>query len=155
MLAIKKSGLVIGVFAALAISGCTNTNGNYGSSQTTAHSGSVRSGYGSVHSVELVATTNTGIAGTGIGVGAIAGAVVGGIVGNQVGKGRGNTVATVAGAAGGAYVGNEIEKRQNRDAYKVIVRMNDGAYQTIVQDADAGLRVGDRVRIENGSVRRY
>lgn len=155
MLALKKTGMAIGVAALLAIGGCANTNGMFGSNQNTSYSESVRPGYGLVQSVELVPATNTGIAGTGIGVGAIAGAVVGGIVGNQVGKGRGNTVATVAGAAGGAYVGNEIEKRQNRNAYKVTVRMNDGAFQTVVQETDSGLRVGDRVQIENGSLRRY
>lgn len=94
---------------------------------------------------------------TGIGAGTIAGAVIGGVVGNQVGSGSGNTAATVLGAAGGAYVGHELEKRnqQAREAYKFTIRMQDGTHQTVTQTTNADLRVGDRVQIDNGVVRRY
>ena len=53
---------------------------------------------------------------------------------------------------------DEIEKSQQQktaDAYKVTVHMDSGAYQTVTQGNNAGLRVGDRVRIDNGSVSRY
>jgi outer membrane lipoprotein SlyB len=84
--------------------------------------------------------------------------VVGGIVGSQVGSGSGKTAATVIGAAGGAYAGHELEKRsqqQQTDAYKFTIRMNDGSYQTVTQTTSADIRVGDRVRIENGVAQRY
>lgn len=110
--------------------------------------------YGIVHSIELVRQER---AGSTIGLGTLAGAVVGGIVGNQIGSGKGNTAATVVGAAGGAYVGHELENRnqQQADAYRVTVRMENGSNQTLMQDMSGDIRVGDRVRIENGVARRY
>ncbi len=40
--------------------------------------------------------------------GMVLGSVAGGVVGNQIGKGRGNVLATVAGAVVGGIVGSEI-----------------------------------------------
>ena len=155
--------LALGLAAALTLGACANTNApaSAGSGATYPQSGTAAgaySGYGVVQSIDLVQQQqNTGIGGTGIGVGAIAGAVVGGIIGNQVGGGVGNTAATVLGAAGGAYAGNQIEKRnqQQVDAYKFTIRMNDGSYQTLTQNTNADVRVGDRVVIDNGVARRY
>ena len=92
------------------------------------------------------------------GAGAVIGGVVGGLLGNQVGGGNGKTAATVAGVVGGAVVGNQIEKTnktQARDMYQISVRLDNGAYQTVVQDSASDLRVGNRARIENGRVYRY
>ncbi len=163
-----KFGSVLGLAAVLTLGACEtmNTPANTSSSgtaypQSTSSDGAY-SGYGVVQSIELVQqgnTGNTGIGGSGIGIGTIAGAIVGGIVGNQVGSGRGNTAATVVGAAGGAYVGHEIDKRQQRpptaDLYRINVRMENGSYQSLTQDTVADLRVGDRVQIDNGVARRY
>lgn len=162
----NKFAAVFGVTAVLALAGCGTMNDPFNNSSPaatdpgTVNSGSAYSGYGVVHSIDLVqgTTANTGIGGSGIGIGAIAGAVVGGVLGNQVGGGTGKTVATVAGAAGGAYVGNKIEKSQQQktaDAYNITVRMNSGSYQTFTQNTNTGLRVGDRVRIDNGNLQRY
>lgn len=164
----NKFGSVLGLAAVLTLGACEtmNTPANTSSSGTaypqSTSSGGAYSGYGVVQSIELVQQSNsgnTGIGGSGIGIGTIAGAVVGGIVGNQVGSGRGNTAATVVGAAGGAYVGHEIDKRQQQsqaaDSYRVNIRMENGSYQTLTQSTVADLRVGDRVLIDNGVVRRY
>lgn len=158
----NKTAAALGVTAVFVLAGCGTMNEPSSTSSsggtTPVNSGGAYSGYGVVQAIELIPAANTGIGGSGIGVGAIAGAVVGGVLGNQVGGGTGKTVATVAGAAGGAYVGNEIEKsRQQKtaDAYKVTVRMDSGAYQTVTQGDNTGLRVGDRVRIDNGFVQRY
>ena len=155
--------LGLALATALTLGACANTNApaSAGTSTTYPQSGRTTgaySGYGVVQSIDLVQQPqNTGIGGTGIGVGAIAGAVVGGIIGNQVGGGVGNTAATVLGAAGGAYAGNEIEKRnqQQANAYKFTIRMNDGSYQTLTQNTNSDVRVGDRVVIDNGVARRY
>lgn len=110
--------------------------------------------YGVVQSIDLVRVDS---ANSGVGIGTIAGAVVGGIIGHQVGSGNGNTAATVLGAAGGAYAGRELEKRnqQQTDAYKFTIRLRDGTYQTVTQTTNADIRVGDRVRIDNGVAQRY
>ena len=169
MTTMNKFGSVLGLAAVLTLGACEtmNTPANTSGSETaypqSTNSGRVYSGYGVVQSMELVQQGNpgnTGIGGSGIGIGTIAGAIVGGIVGNQVGAGRGNTVATVAGAAGGAYVGHEIDKRQQQqsqtaDLYRVSIRMENGSYQTLTQNTVADLRVGDRVQIDNGIARRY
>lgn len=118
---------------------------------------SARVQYGVVQSIDLIAQSGTP-AGN-IGIGTIAGAVVGGILGHQVGGGSGNTAATVLGAAGGAYAGHNLEKRNDAvttsNAFRFTVRLNDGTYQAITQTSNADIRVGDRVLIDNGTVRRY
>ena len=91
--------------------------------------------------------------GEGTGLGAIAGGVVGAIVGNQIGKGSGRDVARVAGIAGGAYAGHQIEKSQRtHTAYDIVVRFEDGSTQLIRENAEPVWRVGDKVRIENGTL---
>ena len=155
----NKAGSVLGLVALLTLGACdtmapTNTGMGYPQSN---NQGGVYGGYGVVQSIELVRQDHSGIGGSGIGPGAIVGAVVGGIVGNQVGAGSGKTAATVIGAAGGAYAGNQMEKRNQpqADAYKFTIRMNDGSYQSVMQTSIADIRVGDRVRIENGVAYRY
>lgn len=148
--------LIVGLLAALMLGACQNMGPTpYQANPEVARSGNARPLYGVVKSIEVVRQDNQGIAGSNIGLGAIAGAVIGGVVGNQIGSGTGNTVATVAGAAGGAYVGHELEKRQQSDAYKITVRLEDGSYQAFVQNANSGFRVGDRVRLVNGVLQRY
>ena len=161
---VDRLGLGLALAAALMLGACANTSapvasgGGSGYPQSGGTSAGTNAGYGVVQSIDLVQQQgNTGIGGTGIGVGAIAGAVVGGIIGNQVGGGVGNTAATVLGAAGGAYAGNQIEKRNTpqTNANKITIRMNDGSYQTVTQGINSDVRVGDRVVIENGVAKRY
>lgn len=156
----QLSIIAIGLAASTLISGCaTNdrypTNSSYPSSPSS--STSSYASYGVIESIDMT-RGNDGIAGTGIGAGAVIGGVVGGVAGNQIGGGRGKTAATVAGAVGGAVVGNEIQKRNsaNRgDAYQIRVRLDRGGYVTIAQRNIGDLRVGDQVRIENDVVYRY
>ena len=110
-------------------------------------------GRGVVEAIDVIAGENrsSGIAG------ALVGGVLGGVVGHQIGHGTGNTVATVAGAVGGAAVGNQVEQRNNQSpaTYNVRIRMNDNGYQTITLSNPGDLRVGDRVRVDNGQISRY
>lgn len=93
--------------------------------------------------------------GEGSGLGAVAGGVVGAILGNQIGGGTGKKIATVAGAAGGAYAGHQFEKSRNKTTrYEVIVRMNDGSSRSVMMDMVPGWQIGERVRIENGTLTR-
>ena len=86
-------------------------------------------------------------------IGLIAGGVAGAVLGSQVGHGQGTTVAQVIGAAGGAFAGNEIEKRMKTSThYEVVVRLENGGTQTVSYPAQPGLKVGTRVRVENGAL---
>lgn len=154
MKTMHKTGSVLALAALLALGGCdtmapanTNTGAAYPQSGYGAYTG-----YGVVQSIELVQQGSSGI-----GAGAVVGGIVGGILGHQVGSGQGNTAATVLGAAGGAYAGHELEKRNQpqANAYKLNLRMQDGSYQSVTQTTIEDIRVGDRVRIDNGVARRY
>lgn len=156
MTTMNKTGAVLAVVGALTLGGCQTLNNT--SSSDTANTGSVYSGYGVVQSIDLVQQErNSGIGGSGIGIGTLAGAAAGGLLGNQFGDGSGQTIATVAGVAGGAYAGNLYDNRQQQtaDAYRFTIRMENGSYQTLTQNTNAGFRVGDPVRINNGTLQRY
>lgn len=110
--------------------------------------------YGVVESIQMTQAAGAQSSGAG----AIIGGVVGGVLGNQVGGGSGRTAATVIGAVGGALAGNEVEKRRGTvqaNQYQIGVRLDNGAYQTLVQDNIYDLQVGARVRIQNNVASRY
>ncbi|MCM2296972.1 glycine zipper 2TM domain-containing protein [Rhodoferax sp.] len=158
MKTLNKLTALAAVTSTLILGGCASTtplnNTNVGTTYPQQNTSSYTQ-YGVVQSIALVPQNNTG---TSIGAGAIAGAVVGGILGNQVGGGSGKTAATVLGAAGGAYAGHELEKRnqaQQSNVYQLTVRLNNGSLQTLTQSTSNDIRVGDRVRIDNGVAQRY
>ena len=140
---INKWVTALSTLALFAMASCAST-----SNTTPVTSTYNTTEYGVVQSIDLVKKEHSGI-----GVGAVAGAVVGGLIGHQIGSGRGNTAATIAGAAGGAYAGNEIEKRRADDeVYRLQIRLDNGSIQSIDQQSNPSLRIGDRVRIVNGTV---
>ncbi|MFJ2990399.1 glycine zipper 2TM domain-containing protein [Collimonas sp. NPDC087041] len=110
-----------------------------------------RDNYGVVDAIDVVNTPSQGIGG------AVVGGVLGGVVGHQIGHGNGNTLATIAGVVGGAVAGNQLEQRASpgTTSYNVRVRMNNNGFQTISVSNPGDLRVGDRVRIDNGQISRY
>lgn len=144
-----KLGFATACILALAACGTTRTASTDNTIPvTTTTTAASTSGYGVVQSIDLVPRQQAGIS-----LGTVAGAVVGGVLGNQVGGGTGRTAATVAGAAGGALAGRQLEKGQQADqVYRVSVRMDNGAVQTLVQDTTGGLQVGERVRVANGQI---
>ena len=152
----KLPQIVIAVFLATSalMSGCANTYSPPVSSAPSYYSNAT---YGVIDAIEITRDSSSGIGGSGIGAGAVIGGVVGGVLGHQVGEGRGKDVATVAGVVGGAMAGHQIEKsnRQQQDAYRLRVRLDNGGYQTVTLQSIGDLRVGDRVRVENDSVSRY
>jgi outer membrane lipoprotein SlyB len=90
------------------------------------------------------------------GAGAVLGAVLGAVVGNQFGAGSGKALATGAGAIGGAVAGNAIEGRTRRDdeVYRVQVRFDNGSVRDFDFQRIDDLRVGDRVKFEQGQLHR-
>jgi len=90
------------------------------------------------------------------GVGAVAGGALGGVVGHQFGKGDGKKAMTVLGAIGGAVAGHQVEKSVNTKVvgYRVQVHLDNGETRTFEPAQLDGLKVGDRVRIDQGQLRR-
>ncbi|MEP7058418.1 MAG: glycine zipper 2TM domain-containing protein [Caldimonas sp.] len=107
--------------------------------------------YGQVRSIDAVPVASRTSGG-----GAVLGAVIGAVLGNQVGSGSGRAVATGVGAVGGAVAGNAIEKRTRRDdeVFRVGVRFDDGSVRDFDFQRVDDLRVGDRVKWENGQLAR-
>lgn len=147
---IKTTRLILAVFLAATalLSGCANTGQPESSSSRTGVS------YGVIDAIET-SQESGGIAGSGIGVGTVVGGVVGGVLGSQVGSGSGQDIATVAGVVGGAMAGHEIDKRRQQSTYRLRVRLDNGTHETVTQQDVGGMRVGDRVRIENHRVSPY
>ena len=111
--------------------------------------------YGRVTNVEIIRTQAP--AATGPGIGAVIGGVAGAVVGSQIGQGSGRTAATVIGAVGGAVAGDAIEKSRTANAaagesYRVSVRLENGSIRSYDVASYGELRIGDRVRIENGQL---
>jgi outer membrane lipoprotein SlyB len=112
--------------------------------------------YGRVSNVEVVRMQQPG---AGSGLGAVIGGVAGAVVGSQIGAGSGRTAATVIGAVGGAVAGNAIERSRAAntsagESYRVSVQMDNGPMRAYDMSSYGDLRIGDRVRIENGQVYR-
>lgn len=107
--------------------------------------------YGRVSNVEVFRTPEQARSS---GIGAILGGVAGAVVGHQIGGGTGKDVATVVGAVGGAVAGNAIENNRNsatvRETYRVSVTLDNGTGRAYDVPSTGDLRIGDRVRIENG-----
>ena len=134
--------------------GAQYPNPQYPNAQYPQYPQGQAAGYGYVDAVEVVAGEPRS---TGPGIGAIGGAIAGGVLGNQVGSGTGRAAATVGGAVAGGVIGHQVEQRvrggQNAGTmYRFRVRMDDGSYQTYTQERHDNIRVGDRVRVENGQV---
>ena len=107
--------------------------------------------YGRVTNIEFFQTRPT----SGINVpGAIVGGVAGAVVGNALSGGR--DAATVLGGAAGAAIGSQVAKpaTTGSSVYRVTIRTDDGVHRTYDVPATGDLRVGDRVRVENGVIYR-
>jgi outer membrane lipoprotein SlyB len=113
--------------------------------------------YGQITNVQLVSGQPVRNPNRGA-VGSVIGGIVGGLLGNTIGGGSGRAAATVLGAVGGAVVGNNLAQRDannyaaGQTVYRVTVQTDQGAYRSYDVAANADLRVGDRVRIENGVI---
>ena len=154
----SKLIIVMSIAAITLLSGCANSP-NYQpvSSSSSSSNNYSTDRYGVVDDIQFIPGSKGGIAGSGVGAGTIIGGVVGGVLGHQVGGGSGKDIATVAGVVGGAVVGHELEKssQQQNDSYNIRIPLNNGNDQIINVENLNDLRIGDRVRIDNGQISRY
>ncbi|HJV63854.1 MAG TPA: glycine zipper 2TM domain-containing protein [Albitalea sp.] len=147
------SPLVIAVGCSSVNNPPTPTYGTVGSSPAYASSGTYDSvQYGTVRNIQQLDSSRRGP-----GAGALLGAVVGGVVGNQIGHGTGRAAATALGAVGGAVAGNAYDQRNAtpQTYYQVDVRLDNGDFRSFDYMDLNGLRVGDRVRIQDGQLQRW
>lgn len=147
---IFKTAIACSIASLMLMTACTTSQPRSRSVSSTS-SVSYESRMGNVSNIETFATSSRTSGG-----GAILGAIIGGALGNQVGKGDGRKAATVVGAVAGGVAGNEIEKRNKRDDefYRVSVRFDNGSSAHFDYDNINDLRVGDRVKIQNGQIYR-
>lgn len=91
-------------------------------------------------------------------LGAVVGGLAGAALGSTIGGGSGRTAATVLGGVAGAVVGNQIARNQQgvttAPGYRITMQSDQGVVRTYEVPATGDLRVGDRVRIDNGVIYR-
>jgi outer membrane lipoprotein SlyB len=102
--------------------------------------------YGRVTSIQTTERKNVS--------GRVLGAVLGAAIGSQVGSGTGRAAATGLGAVGGAVAGNQVDQRRAEEVYRVTVRFDDGTTRQFDFERVDDLRIGDRVKWENGEIYR-
>ena len=149
----------------LTLGACAHQGGpryGYGGVQDTppvyspSRHGEPRVEYGQVAAIETVQGERRGGS---TGAGGIIGAVAGAVIGRQFGNsGDGRATGTVLGALGGAVLGDTIERQQRGErgsgVYRVSVQLERGGMRAFDYSSVGDLRVGDRVRIENGQMYR-
>jgi len=147
----KRTLCLVAAASALAMTvGCASPGARPVAPVTVSPSMAEAAQYGQVRAITVVEKPG----GTS-GAGAVLGAVVGGVIGNQVGGGTGKAVATVGGAVAGGVIGNEVEKRRNEnEVYRIDVMFEDGHVQSYDFRELNGLRIGDRVRWQDGQLYR-
>ncbi|MEY3969604.1 MAG: hypothetical protein RL617_617 [Pseudomonadota bacterium] len=141
---VGRAGLRLFLIGSLFLTGCatqSNSGSVYRSGETQVEQ-VVRMGV--VESVREV-TVQRDSKGAGI----AAGAVVGGIAGSGVSDNkRSSAIGGVLGALGGAIAGQMIEEQGNRrPGLEIMIKLDSGERRAIVQEADAPIRAGDRVRL--------
>ncbi len=157
----RKIALVTGSVVVAMLAGCASTPMSMGSTSsypsTTYQATGVE--YGRIVNVEYMpvgttapATSNRGI------LGAVVGGIAGAVLGSTIGGGSGRTAATVLGGVAGAAVGNHIARNQQGvsmdPGYRITMQTDGGAILTYEVPAAGDLRVGDRVRVDNGVIYR-
>ena len=90
------------------------------------------------------------------GVGTLGGAALGGLAGSTIGRGNGSVAGTIGGVIAGGLIGQNIEQNMNnRPGLEITVKLDNGNFTAITQDADEQFHVGDRVRLlSNGRTTR-
>jgi outer membrane lipoprotein SlyB len=113
--------------------------------------------YGRIVNIEYLPVGSTAPASNSI-LGAVVGGVAGALLGSTIGGGSGRTAATILGGVAGAAVGNHLGRNSagatTQAGYRITMQTDQGSTRTYEVPATGDLRVGDRVRFENGVIYR-
>lgn len=141
---LKRTVVFLGAFVLISLSGCmSDTTGTTYSRSEARQMQVVR--FGTVADVRMVK-----LEGTEGEVGTIAGAAVGGIAASSIGGQRESAIAGIAGAVAGGVLGHMAEKKlTTQQGIELTIRLEDGSYVSVVQQADpnAPFSNGDRVKV--------
>jgi outer membrane lipoprotein SlyB len=117
----------------------------------------VGSEYGRVINVEYMPVGTAAPRNNSI-IGAVVGGLAGAALGSTVGGGSGRTAATVLGGVAGAAIGNQVMRNQQgvltSPGYRITMQSDNGVVRTYEVPSHGDLRVGDRIRVENGVIHR-
>lgn len=159
----KLITMVAGGLAAAVLAGCSSYGPTYPMATYTVSTYPAASypvagtEYGRIVNIEYMPVGSTAPRSTNI-LGAVVGGLAGAALGNQVGGGSGRTAATVLGGVAGAMVGNQIARNQQgattQAGYRITMQSDQGVIRTYEVPATGDLRVGDRVRVDNGVIYR-
>ena len=158
----KLTTLVAGGLAAVALAGCSSYGPTYPVTNTVstypvASYPAQGMEYGRIVNIEYLPVGSTAPRNNSI-LGAVVGGVAGAVLGNQIGGGSGRTAATVLGGVAGAAVGSTIARNQagatTQAGYRITMQSDNGVIRTYEVPATGDLRVGDRVRVDNGVIYR-
>ena len=113
--------------------------------------------YGRITNIEYMPVGTAAPRSTNI-LGAVVGGLAGAALGSQIGSGSGRTAATILGGVAGAAVGNQIARNAQgvttQAGYRITMQTDTGLIRTYEVPATGDLRVGDRVRVDNGVIYR-
>ena len=145
-MSIAKSAMkfIVCIMAAamLTMAGCASSSPNVYTYEQTMQPQIVDTG--TVESVKpvIIQASNPPVAG------GVIGGVTGGVIGSTVGHGHGRDVATIVGALAGAALGATIENNAaTKNGLEIVVNLDSGRTIVVVQEADAPMYPGDRVRV--------
>ncbi|MDP3085628.1 MAG: hypothetical protein Q8N44_18315 [Rubrivivax sp.] len=107
--------------------------------------------HGTVSRIDVVAIASRSPAS-----GAVLSEVIGTVIGTQVGRGIGRFAASGPGAARGALIGSRAESlsKADNEVFRVSVRLDNGRSAQFDCERIDDLRVGDRIKVEEGQLHR-
>jgi len=155
----RISSLVAGTMALAMLGACTSYGPTYSTAPTypTTSYPVAGSEFGRIVNIEyLPAGSNAPLSSNAGVLGAVVGGVAGGLLGSTIGAGSGRAAATVLGAVGGAAVGQHLARNNQgyttQAGYRITMQTDGGLMRTYEVPATGDLRVGDRVRVDNGVI---
>ncbi len=157
----RKITLVTGAVAVAMLAGCASTPMPVSSTSSYPSTSYPVAGteYGRIVNVEYMPVGTTAPADSNRSIlGAVVGGIAGAALGSTIGGGAGRTAATVLGGVAGAAVGSNIARNQQgvtmAPGYRITMQTDGGSIRTYEVPAAGDLRVGDRVRVDNGVIYR-